>query len=207
MATPNKPLPPDIPGTTADDDVYRIREGEVPMLKARYPLYILGAGAIMACLSMLVAGLMTRGAAKLPPEEQQSRYVHALAVAAIGGGASATLLGIGSTALQIGGERSDSLAAHAYPARLPALPMSQQGDRWEMDPYHQATEQAMEPTEQPREEYRGFLQGVELPGEKNDYEARLAEVNIDRIQADVANILDGFKKNDCRLRKGSDPGS
>ena len=71
---------------------------------------------------------------------------------------------------------------------------------------HSSTGNPSGADETERPQYRGLLQNVELPGEQNDYEARLAEVNINRIYANVENTLDGFQApNDRSLREGSDP--
>jgi len=93
-------LPPDIPGTEADDLAYVAQYATVPLLRARYPLYFLLSGLAMASTSMLAGIVLSIGADDLPEDARRERYAHAFSICSVGMGAAATLIGIGSTALQ-----------------------------------------------------------------------------------------------------------
>lgn len=113
-------LPPDIPGTDADDLAYIAQYATVPLLRARYPLYFLLSGLATIFTSIAAGILLSIGADDLPEDARRERYAHAFSICSAGMAAAATLIGIGSTALQ-SSNGSDSPQPIHRPYPVPPL--------------------------------------------------------------------------------------
>jgi hypothetical protein len=117
-------LPPDIPGTEADDLAYVAQCATVPLLRARYPLYFLLSGLAMALTSIVAGIALSIGADDLPEDARRERYAHAVSICSMGFAVATTLIGIGSTALQSSNGTSDTPRPlhRPYPAPSPQYP-------------------------------------------------------------------------------------
>jgi hypothetical protein len=117
-------LPPDIPGTEADDIAYIAQFATVPLIKTKAPLFILAGGVLMALASVITGAALSLGASDLPEDARRERYDQAWKIAWAGLGVTTSLLSIGSTALQFSNGTSDTPRPlhRPYPAPSPQYP-------------------------------------------------------------------------------------